>query len=383
MPFPLEKEAVSLIRRAVRYFKLFKTPIIWFCVIVGLAIGYKLVPVVILSNMKPPAASVSATPALEEKWADELQAIGTITATKAITIAPEVNGTVTGIHFESGAKIAREDKIISLNDSAERADLDRYLAQLEITKLTLERSKKLSTQKVESKADFDQKKANMDQAQALVDQAKATIAKKNITAPFSGVLGIRKVNLGDYLQAGTAVVTLTNDNHLFINFNIAERFADKIKTGQTIYFTVDAMGSTEFEGNITSIDPQISQDIRNVSIQATAENKEGKLKSGMFATIRIVLSDKKPTITIPETAIEYGLYGSSVYIIDQADPKNMTVKKSFIKTGANRKGRVAILSGMTKDDLIVTAGQLKLNNGAAITLSDDPVPTIPETTPKP
>ncbi len=186
MPFPLEKEAVSLIRRAVRYFKLFKTPIIWFCVIVGLAIGYKLVPVVILSNMKPPAASVSATPALEEKWADELQAIGTITATKAITIAPEVNGTVTGIHFESGAKIAREDKIISLNDSAERADLDRYLAQLEITKLTLERSKKLSTQKVESKADFDQKKANMDQAQALVDQAKATIAKKNITAPFSG-----------------------------------------------------------------------------------------------------------------------------------------------------------------------------------------------------
>ncbi len=178
-------------------------------------------------------------------------------------------------------------------------------------------------------------------------------------------------------------MTLTNDNHLFINFNIAERFADKIKTGQTIYFTVDAMGSTEFEGNITSIDPQISQDIRNVSIQATAENKEGKLKSGMFATIRIVLSDKKPTITIPETAIEYGLYGSSVYIIDQADPKNMTVKKSFIKTGANRKGRVAILSGMTKDDLIVTAGQLKLNNGAAITLSDDPVPTIPETTPKP
>ncbi len=383
MPFPLEKEAVSLIRRTVRYFRLFKTPIIWFCVIVGLAIGYKLVPVVILSNMKPPAVAVSATPALQEEWADELHAIGSIVATKAITIAPEVNGTVTGIHFESGAKIAHEDQIISLNDSAERADLDRYLAQLEIAKLTLDRSKKLSSQKVESKADFDQKKANMDQAQALVDQAKATIAKKNITAPFSGILGIRKVNLGDYLQAGTPVVTLTNDDLLFINFNIAERFADKIKSGQIIHFTVDAMETQEFDGNITSIDPQISQDIRNIPVQATAKNKDGKLKSGMFATIRIVLSDKKPTVTVPETAIEYGLYGSSVYIIDQSDPKNMTVKKSFVKTGVNRKGRVAILSGVNKDDLVVTAGQLKLNNGAAIVLSDDPVPSIPETTPKP
>ncbi len=383
MPFPLEKEAVSLIRRIVRYFKLFKTPIIWFCVIIGLAIGYKLVPVVILSNMKPPAASVSAIAAVEENWADELRSIGSIEATKAITIAPEVSGTVTAIHFESGTKVKQDDKIISLNDSAEKADLDRYLAQLDIAKLTLSRSQKLSTQRVESKADYDQKKANMEQAQALVDQSKATIAKKNLVAPFTGTLGIRKANLGDYLQAGTPIVTLTNDDQLFIDFNVAERFADKIKPGQTIYFTVDAMGPHEFEGKITSIDPQISRDIRNISVQATAKNEDGKLKSGMFANIRIILSDKKSTITVPETAIEYGLYGSSVYIIDQTDPKNMTVKKSFVKTGDNRKGRVAVLSGVTKDDLVVTAGQLKLNNGAAVILSDDPTPTVPDVTPKP
>ncbi len=383
MPFPLEKETVSLIRRAVRYFTLFKTPIIWFCVIIGLAIGYKLVPVVILSNMKPPAASVSAIAAVEANWADELKSIGSIAATKAITIAPEVNGTVTAIHFESGAKVKQNDKIISLNDSAERADLERYKAQLEIAKLTLERSQKLSRQKVESRADYDQKKANLDQAQALVDQASATIAKKNLVAPFTGTLGIRRVNLGDYLQAGTSVVTLTNDETIFIDFNVAERYADKLKTGQTIYFTVDAMGPHEFEGQITSIDPQISQDIRNISIQATAKNEDGKLKSGMFANIRIVLSDKKPTITVPETAIEYGLYGSSVYVIDQTDPKNMTAKKTFVKTGDNRKGRVAVLSGVKKDDLVVTAGQLKLNNGAAVILSDDPTPTVPDVTPKP
>ena len=383
MALPFEKHLVSLWRRTIRYFKLFKTPIIWFCVIIGLAIGYKLVPVVILSTMKPPATSVSATPSLQENWADELRTIGTITATKAIIIAPEVNGTVSAIHFESGVQVKDGQKIITLNDLAEQADLDRYMAQLEITKLTLERSKKLSTQKVESKADFDQKKANMDQAQAFVDQAKAIIAKKNITAPFSGTLGIRKVNLGDYLQAGNPVVTLTNDNKLFIDFNVAERFADKIKVGQKIFFTVDAMGIQEFEGTITSIDPQISQDIRNIQIQATAANADQKLKSGMFATIRIVLSNEKPIVTVPETAIEYGLYGSSVYVVDQTDLKNLVVKKTFIQIGTHRRGRTSIASGLAKDELVVTAGQLKLNNGAAVILSDDPGPKIPEVTPKP
>jgi len=383
MALPFEKEAVSLYRRALRYVKLFKTPIIWFSVVIGLAIGYKLIPVVILSNLKPPAVAVSSIKAQEENLADELTAIGSITATKAVTIAPEVSGTVSSIHFDSGSAITAGGKIITLNDSAEQADLARYQAQLEITKLTLERSKKLSTQKVESKADFDQKKANLDQAQALVDQAKAIIAKKNITAPFSGVLGIRKVNLGDYLQAGTPVVTLTNDDELFINFNVAERYADKVKNGQTIYFTVDAMGAEEFEGVITSIDPQISQDIRNIQIQATAKNKDKKIQSGMFATIRIVLSEKRPTITVPETAVEYGLYGSSVYVIDQTDPSNLTVKKTFVKVGNPRQGRIPVLSGLNKDDLVVTAGQLKLNNGAAVMLSDDAGPGIPDATPKP
>ena len=383
MALSLKKKIASLRRRTIRYFKLFKTPIIWFCVIIGLAIGYKMVPVVILSTMKPPATSVSATPSLQENWADEIRSIGTITATKAIIIAPEVNGTVSAIHFESGVQVKDGQRIITLNDSAEQADLDRYMAQLEITKLTLARSKKLSTQKVESKADFDQKKANMDQAQALVDQAKAVIAKKNITAPFSGTLGIRKVNLGDYLQAGNPVVTLTNDDKLFIDFNVAERFADKIKVGQKIFFTVDAMGTQEFEGIITSIDPQISQDIRNIQIQATTANTDHRLKSGMFATIRIVLSDEKPTVTVPETAIEHGLYGSSVYVVDKTDPQNLTVKKTFIKIGTHRKGRTSITSGLAKDEMVVTAGQLKLNNGAAVTLSDDPGPEIPEVTPKP
>ncbi|WP_010298550.1 efflux RND transporter periplasmic adaptor subunit [Candidatus Odyssella thessalonicensis] len=381
--YPIRKKIGGFKRRALRYYKLFKTPIKWFTFIITLAIGYKLIPVVILSNMKPPAMAVAVEEVREEDWAEEINSIGTIAAVQAVMISPEVGGTVVGIHFESGDKVHQGAKLITLNDAAEQADLARYKAQLEIAKLTLDRSKQLTSRKVESAAEYDQKKAKVDEAEALVAQATAVISKKNIEASFSGVLGIRQVNIGDYLQPGTPIVTLTNSDKLFINFNLPERYSHIVKTGQKIIFTVDAYGQEEFEGTITTVDPQISKDIRNLSIQASAVNRDNKLKSGMFANIRIILPKEDKSITVSESAIDYGLYGSAVYVVDQNEKKDFIVRKEFVKTGIYRKGRVAILSGVKAGERVVTAGQLKLNNGAMITISDDKGPPQPSSLPKP
>jgi multidrug efflux system membrane fusion protein len=326
---------------------------------------------------------VNVETAQEADWAEEIKSIGTIAAVQAVTISPEVGGTVVAIHFESGDKVNEGTKLITLNDAAERADLMRYKAQLEISKLTLDRSTQLSSRKVESRAQYDEKKAKADETEALVAQANAIIEKKNIQAPFSGKLGIRQVNLGDYLQPGTPIVTLTNSDKLFINFNLAERYANVITVGQKIIFNVDAYKDEEFEGVITTIDPQISKDARNIAIQASADNRNNKLQSGMFADIRVVLPIDTKTITVNETAIDYGLYGNSVYIVDKNRAEELIARKQFVKTGLQRQGRIAITEGVKAGEQIVTAGQLKLNNGAAISISDDKGPLIPSITPKP
>lgn len=378
----VKKSSIQLWRRTVRYYKLFKTPIRWFVLIIALAIGYKMIPFIVLSNMKQPAIMVSVETAKEQEWSEEIRSIGTIAAVQAITISPEVGGTVVGIHFESGDTISQGDKLITLNDAAEQADLLRYQAQLEVSRLTLERSKKLSKRQVESLADYDQKKARFDETEALVAQAKAIIDKKNIRAPFSGILGIRQVNLGDYLQPGTPIVTLTNPEKLYINFNVPERYANVIRTGQQVVFTVDTHLDKEFEGVITTVDPQIDKDIRNIAIQASADNPDNMLKSGMFADIRVILPQEDKTVTVSESAIEYGLYGSSVYVVDKNENDELIVRKQFVKTGIHRKGEVAVLEGVKTGEQVVTAGQLKLNNGARISISDDKGPAKPDVLPK-
>lgn len=377
----LKNSFTHLYRRATRYYKLFKTPIKWFVFIIVLAIGYKLIPVVILSTMKAPTVEVSVETAQTDKWAEEVKSIGTIVAVQAVIIAPEVGGTVTAIQFKSGDKIESGTPIIQLNNSAEQAELARYTAQLKVANLTLGRSKKLSTKKVESLADFDQKQASAQEAHALVEQAKAIINKKNIKAPFSGILGIRKVNVGDYVQPGTPIVSLTNTNKVYLNFNLPERYSDVLKVGQKIIFTVDAYTHEEFEGVITTIDPQISETSRNISLQASANNKDDKLKSGMFSSIQVILTDSNKVITVSESAIDYGLYGSSIFIVDKNKEGDLIARKQFIKTGMHKKGRVAITQGVQDSEQIVTAGQLKLNTGARISISTDKGPTIPQVLP--
>jgi membrane fusion protein, multidrug efflux system len=370
-------------RRTMRYYKLFKTPIKWFTLLIVLAIGYKLIPVIILSNRGQPTVAVTVDTVQEEEWDEEIKSIGTVTAVQAVTISPEVGGTVVKVHVESGGKVTQGEKLISLNDEAEQAELRRYKSQLDMSKLTLERSKKLSNRKVESAADYDQKKAKVDEMEALVAQASALINKKNITAPFTGTLGIRQINVGDYVQPGTPLVTLTNSDKLFINFNLPERYATVIRPGHKIVFTVDAYPEEEFQGVITTIDPQIAQDLRNLSVQASADNHNDQLRDGMYATIRVILPQEAKTLTIPESAIDYGLYGRSVYVVDKDKNDELIVRKQFVKTGEHRHGKVAVTEGIQAGEQVVTTGQLKLNQGARISISEDKGPPLPKILPKP
>ncbi len=375
----IEKSWINFLKRVKRYYRLFKKTIWAFVIIIGCALAYKFVPVIYFATFTPPAIPVSVAEAKQENWPQEIHVIGSLSAVNAVTLSAEVGGVVKTIPFEPGQVVEVGAPILSLNDDVEKADLSRYKSQLALSDITLSRSKKLVQTDVESKANRDTKLAQYEGNEALVRQAEAVIEKKNIKAPFAGRLGIRQVNLGQYLQPGTIIVTLTDPKKLFVNFSVPEKFRNLLAAGQKVLFHVEAFPEVNFEGAITTIEPQINEETRNVTVQATYDNQNQKLSPGMFADITVVLPQQDAVMVIPETSIDYGLYGSSVYVIEGEDPNPLTVKRVFVKSGDRRKGQVAILSGVEAGQRIVTAGQLKLDNGTVVSISDDKGPPIPTT----
>lgn len=376
---PAERSWTRLQKRTKTYYQIFKKPIWGFIiVIVGVLIYKFVVPAIFFATFTPPPIPVSTEIAKQENWPKEIHVIGSLSAVNSVTLSAEVGGVINAIHFEPGQKVEKGAAIVSLNDDAEKADLKRYKSQLSLAEITLSRSEKLRKSDVESKANRDTKLARNEEMEAFVNQAQAIIEKKNITAPFVGVLGISQVNLGQYLQPGMAIVTLTDLDKLYINFNIAERFRNELATGQKINFQVETLGNKTFEGVITTIEPQINEETRNVSVQASYDNTDHKLSPGMFADVTVILPQEESIISVPETALDYGLYGSSIYIVEGEDPKALKVKRSFVKSGDRRKGQVAILSGIEAGQRVVTAGQLKLDNGTAVSLSEDKGPQMPD-----
>ena len=233
----------------------------------------------------------------------------------------------------------------------------------------------------------------MDQAQSAYEQANAGIAKtqaiisqKLVRAPFDGELGVRRVEVGQFLTAGTQIVSLTDLSELYANFTVPEKDSGNLKVGQIVRILVDAYPGRSFEGKITAIEPQISTDTRNIRVQATIANPDHILKPGMFATTTVVLPDKPPVITVPETAVDYTLYGDSVFLITEKkedDGKtSLTAVRTFVRTGNRVHGRAEILSGLKPGDRVVAVGQLKLQSGAAVAVSTDPPPPIPASPPR-
>jgi membrane fusion protein, multidrug efflux system len=340
----------------------------------------------IFANNKPPPASVSVAEAKLENVPNLVTAVGDLAAVHQVNVSPDVAGRVTEIMFTPGAMVKAGNPLVQLFDGPEQGDLSNFKAQATVAQLSLDRAKQLAARQFGPQATVDQAQAAFDQANAGIAKTEAIISQKLVRAPFDGELGVRHVEVGQFLTAGTQIVTLTDLSTLYANFTVPEKGSAALKVGQTVRVTVDAYPGRTFEGKITAIEPQIAADTRNIRVQATLDNPDRILKPGMFTTTTVVLPDKPPVVTVPETAVDYTLYGDSVFLItekkDDSGKTSLTAVRTFVRTGNRVGGRAEILSGLKAGDRVVAVGQLKLQSGAAVAISTDPPPSVPVTTPR-
>jgi multidrug efflux system membrane fusion protein len=338
------------------------------------------------ANNKPPPASVTVAEAKSEVIPNLLTAVGDLAAVHQVNVTSDVSGRITDIMFTAGSSVKAGTPLVQLFDGPEQGDLASYKAQATVAQLSLERAKQLAARQFGPQATVDQAQAAYDQASAGIAKTQAIISQKLVRAPFDGELGVRRVEVGQFLTAGTQIVSLTDLSELYANFTVTEKDSGNLKVGQTVRILVDAYPGRTFEGKITTIEPQISADTRNIRVQATIANPERILKPGMFATTTVVLPDKPPVVTVPETAVDYTLYGDSVYLITEKkedDGKtSLTAVRTFVRTGNRVQGRAEIVSGLKPGDRVVAVGQLKLQSGAAVAISPDPPPPIPADPPR-
>ncbi|MBI3698994.1 MAG: efflux RND transporter periplasmic adaptor subunit [Afipia sp.] len=339
------------------------------------------------ANNKPPPVSVSVTDAKSEVLPRQLVGIGDLAAVHQVDVTTDVNGRVTEILFTPGAQVKAGDPLIQIYDAPDQSDLASFKAQTLAAQLALDRAKALAAKQFGPQATVDQAQAAYDQANAAVAKTEAIISQKRIKAPFDGDLGTRKVELGQYLSAGTQIVSLTDLSRLYLNFTATEKDRAILDVGQTVRVAVDAYPNRTFEGKITTIEPQISADTRNVRIQATLDNPDRILKPGMFATTKVELPPDGAVVVVPETSVDYTLYGDSVYLVeetkdDEGKANGFKATRTFVKTGNRVNGKAVILSGIKAGDRVVAAGQLKLQSGSAVTISADPPPPVPAQPPR-
>ena len=334
----------------------------------------------------PPPTNVSIATAKSETIPNLLTAVGDLAAVHQVNVTSDVNGRITDIQFTAGASVKEGTPLVQLFDGPDQGDLANFKAQQRVAQISLDRAKQLAERQVGPQATVDTAQAAFDQASAGIAKTEAIISQKLVRAPFSGELGVRKVEVGQYLTAGTQIVSLTDLSALYANFTVTEKDSAQLKVGQTVRIAVDAYPGRTFEGKITTIEPQIATETRNIRVQATMQNPDKILKPGMFATTTVVLPDKPPVVTVPETAVDYTLYGDSVYLLSEKKEEDgkakLTVTRTFVQTGNRVEGRAEILKGLKDGDRVVAVGQLKLQSGSAVTISNDPVPPIPAKPPR-
>ena len=334
----------------------------------------------------PPPSNVSIATAKSETIPNLLTAVGDLAAVHQVNVTSDVNGRITDIQFTAGASVKAGTPLVQLFDGPDQGDLANFKAQQRVAQISLDRAKQLAERQVGPQATVDTAQAAFDQASASIAKTEAIISQKLVRAPFDGELGVRKVEVGQYLTAGTQIVSLTDLSVLYANFTVTEKDSAQLKVGQIVRIAVDAYPGRTFEGKITTIEPQIATDTRNIRVQATMQNPDKILKPGMFATTTVVLPDKPPVITVPETAVDYTLYGDLVYLLTEKKEEDgktkLTVTRTFVQTGNRVEGRAEILKGLKEGDRVVAVGQLKLQSGSAVTISNDPVPPIPAKPPR-
>ena len=322
-----------------------------------------------LASLPPPPATVAAAEVQLETWRPWLSAIGSLVANQGILVTSEVAGKVSEIRFESGQRVAAGELLLQLDDSVDQAELDGIIAERRLAELQFKRRKELVEKKSISRSDYDEAQLRLENATAQLATRRALIEKKRITAPFAGWLGIRRVDLGDYLAPGSAIVPLESLEPIFVDFTLPERFLSRIAPGQLVEVEVQAWPGEIFEGRISAINPGIDPGTRNVQIRATLQNPEERLRPGMFAEVRTLLPVRSGVLTLPQTTITYNPYGDAVFVIEGQDG-GLQVQRRQVTTGEVRAGRVEIVAGLTEGERVVSAGQVKLRNGQAVVIDN-------------
>jgi len=323
---------------------------------------------------QPPPEAVTTIVARQEQWPATLNAIGTMTAMQGVTVSADLPGTVNRIGFDSG-KAARKGEVLALLDTRqEQAQLAALEAQRDLARLNFDRMQGLLNERVVSRAEFDTATAEHRQTEARVGEIRATIERKTIRAPFSGILGIRQINVGQYLSAGDAVVNLQSLNPIYVQFGVPQQEAGQIRAGRAVRIAADGMPGVEFMGRVSAIDSVVDQATRNVQVQATLANPDGKLRPGMFVQTEVILGAARAVVSLPASAISYAPFGDSVFVVTDLKDANgksyKGVRQQFVKLGASRGDQVAVVSGINPGDEVVTSGVFKLRNGAAVVVNN-------------
>jgi len=326
------------------------------------------------SSFQMPPDAVTSAIAKQEQWPSTLSIIGSAEAVHGVMVSADLAGTVDKINFESGKAVHAGDVLVELDIRQERAQLASLEAQRDLAKVNYARMDQLVKEGVISRMEYDQATANQKQTEANVAETRATIERKTIRAPFSGILGIRKVNLGQYLSSGSPIVQLQSLNPIYVDFGIPQQSASRVPVGRNLRITSDEFAGQVFSGRVTAVDSVVDEATRNIQIQATLANPDGKLRPGMFVNVEVALGAVRPVIALPASAISYAPYGDSVFVItDMKDPKGRQyrgVRQQFVKVEGSRGDLVGVVSGVNPGDEVVTSGVFKLRNGAAVQVNN-------------
>jgi membrane fusion protein (multidrug efflux system) len=333
-----------------------------------------------MAAMAVQTQTVSATRAALSQWQPQIEAVGSLRALNGADLSLEVSGVVGSIAFKSGDDVKEGDVLLTLRSDDDVAKLQSLQAIADLNEITYDRDQKQFKLQAVSQATIDTDVANLKNAKAQVAQQQAILDKKTLRAPFAGHLGIRAVDLGQYLSAGTTIVTLQALDPIFMDFFVPQQAVDQIRIGQRVNVKIDAYKDQTFSGEISALNPRVDASSRNVQIRATLKNADHKLLPGMYATVDIATAAPQDLVTLPQTAITYNPYGDTVYIVDTKGPDaggkpQQVVRQTFVTTGTTRGDQVAVLKGVNEGDMVVTAGQIKLHNGSVVLIDNSVTPT--------
>ncbi len=328
---------------------------------------------------QPPPETVTTVVAASDHWATTLDAVGSVEPVQGVTLSADLPGVVQRIAFESGRRVSKGQLLVALDSRQERAQWASAAARRDLAKLNLERSRTLLAQQAIAQADFDQLSALYKQAEAAANEVQANIDRKTIRAPFSGVAGIRQVNLGEYVHTGDPIVPLQSADAVFVDFSVPQQNMRALKVGAVVHASADSGAGSQFTGRITAINPVVDEATRNVQVQATFPNTRGALRAGMYVTVKVILGGSDAVVALPTTAINYAPYGNSVFIVEDIkgpDGKSYRgVRQQFVQLGRQQGDQVGVLSGVKPGQEVATSGVFKLRPGAAVVVNNKVTPS--------